>query len=287
MNKITNKKSQNTWQDNIHQHFSRFRRGKYTTRQAEKKLLLNIVQDIVQLSLRVNRFKQLSPSDLVKLTNQWKQRGNTMHTIYKKLAVMKKHYRVNRIDRVISYQDVKAERQKCDSRLYPIVRLSDIENVQLRFLYKGQLLFGLTFKEMLHLKPSLLCEGNIKVLRSFSFNNRERHIVIFSQQQRDWIAGYCKDFKTVWGSCSQISLVRQHRTLCAALSILGEYFRYHYLLWRYHDLLAQYHCISYQQQLAIFAKLRSESGYRSNAPIKEKIQCLSKCYAMPLIVHTN
>jgi site-specific recombinase XerD len=278
---------QDYWRNNINQHFSRLRRGKHTTRQAERRLLLSIANDVILLSLKVRKFHQLSRNDLKKLIACWKQRGNKNNTVYKKLSVIKKHYQVKRVDEVISYQKVKDEIKRKEEKPCPIIKLSDIEDDRLRFLFEGQVLFGLAFKEILALKPSLLCEEVIKVLRVHAFNGRERHVMIRTQQQQDWVSTYCKNFKTVWSTCSFVSLIRKQRQICTALRIPTNYFRYHYILWRYYDLLSQYHCIGDQERLFVFSKLRNELGYYYNATIKEKIQCLSKTYAMPLIAYTN
>ena len=280
-------KTKKTWQDNIDQRFTRFRYGKYSTRQAERRTLLHIVNDIASLNIEAVCFSQLKQADLARLVKYWRSKGNTRQTAYKKLNMINKYYPTQAVKSLVSYTAVKKEIARRKKPILSMVQLSDISNQPLQFLYQGQRLFGLAFKEVLNLKPSLLCEKTIKVLRLHAFNGRERHIGVNTTAQQAWVAAYCEVFPSTYLSCSQPSLTRLHRQYCRSLGIPGEYFRYCYMFWRYCDLLSQYHCIDENIRRKLFKQLRTELGYYDNAPIKEKITCLSALYAMPPTVYIS
>ena len=274
-------KTKKTWQDDIDQRFVRFRYGKYSTRQAERRTLLHIVDDITSLNIEAVRFTQLKRADLVRLVKYWQSKGHTQQTAYKKLNLINKYYPTQGVKSLVSYAAVKKEIVRRKKPISSMVQLSDINNRPLQFLYQGQRLFGLAFKEVLNLKPSLLCEKTIKVLRLHAFNGCERHIGISTPAQQAWVAAYCEVFPSTYLSCSHLSLTRLHRRCCRLFGIPGEYFRYCYMFWRYCELLSQYHCIDENIRRGVFKQLRAELGYYDNAPIKEKITCLSVLYAMP------
>ena len=278
-NKIK-RKTQKKWQNNIDQRFARFRYGKYSTRQSERRTLHNIVNDIASLNIAANCFNQLNQADLSKLVKYWRSKGNTQQTVYKKLCMINKHYPTQVVKSFIAYKAVKKEIASRKKPILSTVQLSDVDNIPLRFLYLGQQLFGLAFKEILNLKPSLLYENTIKVLRLYAFNGYERHIEIRTKEQQAWVSGYCQTFLSVYLPCSHLSLTRLHRRYCRSLGIPSDYFRYRYLFDRYHDLLSQYHCIDENIRRKVLKQLRAELGYRDNAPLREKITCLSEHYAM-------
>ena len=259
----------------VYQKVARCRRQKHATRCKERQTLFSILYDIKELEIACQSLSDLLPLAITPLIAHWQQRNNADRTIYLKLMLLKKYFKLKIDQKILAqYKSAKQTQSDCTKSQWPFIALDNIDDPLVHWIAKTQILFGLKYREVITLCQGMLFNDGLRLLRAHTFNHCDRFIPVVCTEQSQWIL----DFKAHWQY--QLQLLPYHiliKRVKGEYQRIGlpnvDYFRYQYAIWRYNALLDQ----PKMSKRAAMCIVRKELGVSRNEQVRAMLTCLKKC----------
>jgi len=237
-------------------------------------ILATLITDLKVINHLIPRLNGLREDIVKKLVTLWLKRGNSSKTIQSKLSIVRGVCQAHCPELVIpSNRELNLSRPPLKKLKIPVlVPLEQISNPAIRQYCALQHEFGLTQQEELWFRGYMFQANELRLPRQIAYNHRDRAVAVETEQQQHLRQDILTAAAFAKPRCA-VQVKAQAKLFSDVLKPLGitqpNYYRYHYIKTRY-DALHQ----SGHKPRDVFQQLRRETGYQSNRPLREILQCL-------------
>lgn len=168
----------------------KYSQGTNNHRETMRKMLTNIVKDMLDLKIMPPGFHHMTSTHVTQLTDLWKTKGNSQATMINKLGALRTfntHGKFNITIPTNAELDIQKQKQ------YRLKYLSEdivhqVESKITAIILKMQLSFGLTKYEVIRLPvANCVVDADLYIPTNIAYNRKKRVITMYKPEQRETI----------------------------------------------------------------------------------------------------
>lgn len=153
---------------------------------------VSFVRDLKTIGMLPVHFKNIRTETILKLVAYWRHSGLKPKTLKNKLGVLRALSEAAGINISIptNHELGIKSNYKTNEISTKYITPHEFEPAFLKDLFLLQYLFGLKKHEALRFDTSMIKDTRLEILRSISYNNKERYIPVVSSEQREFLGRY-------------------------------------------------------------------------------------------------